>query len=116
MERVNAHWTRCGPALIMVLRAITRALDRRNGEFNVNDEDVDPAMIDALSAEIARIVGEDQGEKGGANINYALPTSTLEQLLTLLRGAPSEVGEEGFWSFLEDQFPFVEELRAEQKK
>lgn len=82
----------------------------------MNDEEWDSAIGAALFAEITRIVGDERAEEGGDNISYALPLSTPEQLLTLLCGAPSGVGSEGLCRYLEVQFPWLGELRANGKK
>ena len=90
---------------------VLRKLNLMTELATMTNEEWDPAIVAALFAEVTRVVGNERAVKGGENIAYGPPLSMPERLLTLLRGAPSEVGIEGFWRHLEEQFPEIRESR-----
>lgn len=79
-------------------------------------DELKPAILAELVSELARIFGDDKPPEGYASINYGIPLSSPEKLLTLLRGAPSGIGIAGLQRYVEDQLPQIRQLRERMEK
>jgi hypothetical protein len=82
--------------------------DEHEDDGSVND---DPVLGASLVAELERVLGALDGSAGTVSVEWLLPLAGIDEMLALLREAPTGLGVAGFEQLLRARFGSLAALK-----
>jgi hypothetical protein len=83
-----------------------------DGEEDLNGINDDPILQAAFVAELERVVGAEDLANESHQFQWILPVTGLDEILAVLRRAPSDLGVTGLEGFLRAEFGTLSGLKA----
>ena len=82
--------------------------DEQDDQGSLND---DPVLGASLVAELERVLGPLDGSAGGVSFRWLLPITGIDEMLQVLREAPTGLGVAGFEHLLRERLGSLSALK-----